>query len=77
MCVKNHEGAWSSDGAIYDGGFQADLSFQRTYGAEFLRALGTANHWHPAQQLLMAWRGYKARGWYPWPNTARMCGLLP
>jgi hypothetical protein len=75
-CVKSKEGAWTSNtGNGYYGGFQADMNFQRAYGPEYLRAYGTANNWPPIAQIHMAFRGYKARGWAPWPNTARMCGL--
>ena len=30
----------------------------------------------PWAQDVAAWRGYRARGWSPWPTTARACGLL-
>jgi hypothetical protein len=76
-CVKNHEGAWTSNtGNGYYGGFQADLSFQQAYGAEFYRRWGTANNWPVWAQITMAYRGWHRRGWHPWPNTARACGLL-
>jgi Transglycosylase-like domain len=76
-CVKSHEGAWTSNtGNGYYGGFQADLSFQTAYGREFYRRWGTANNWPSWAQIVMAYRGWRARGWHPWPNTARMCGLL-
>jgi hypothetical protein len=77
MCVHSKEGAWTSNtGNGYYGGFQADMSFQLAYGREFYYRWGTANNWPPVTQLLMAYRGWRARGWYPWPNTARACGLL-
>jgi hypothetical protein len=75
-CVKSKEGAWTSNtGNGYYGGFQADMNFQRAYGPEYLRRWGTANNWPPIAQIHMAWRGWRARGWQPWPNTSRMCGL--
>jgi hypothetical protein len=38
---------------------------------------GTADHWPPAVQIAVAIRAYASgRGFYPWPNTARACGLL-
>jgi len=74
-CVHEHEGPWNSNtGNGYYGGFQADLSFASTYGAEYYPP--TPDQWTPLQQIHMAYRGWLARGWYPWPNTARMCGLL-
>lgn len=76
LCVHSKEGSWTDPNPPYFGGMQMDLSFQRAYGGRFLRALGTADHWHPKQQLLAAFIGYRARGgWNPWPNTARACGL--
>ena len=76
-CVKSQEGAWTSNtGNGYYGGFQADMDFQRAYGAEYLKRKGTANNWLPIEQIHMAYRGWRARGWHPWPNTARECGLL-
>lgn len=74
-CVHEHEGAWTSNtGNGYYGGFQADLSFAASYGSEYYPP--TPDQWTPLQQIHMAYRGWLARGWYPWPNTARMCGLL-
>lgn len=76
-CVKSKEGAWTSHtGNGYYGGFQADLAFQRTYGREYLARYGPANNWPVLAQIHMAYRGWDARGWHPWPNTARQCGLL-
>lgn len=76
-CVADGEGAWSSaTGNGYFGRFQADLNFQAAYGGNWLRRYGTANYWLPRYQTNMAWRGWNARGWQPWPNTARACGLI-
>ena len=77
QCIHRHEGAWNDPGAPYWGGLQMDLEFQRTYGREFLFAFGTADRWPPALQIAVAIRAYlSGRGWHPWPNTARACGLL-
>ena len=39
-------------------------------------AEGTANNWTPMEQMWVAERAYSSgRGFGPWPNTARMCGL--
>ena len=76
-CIHSHEApTWRIADAPYYGGLQMDLSFQRAYGAVYLRTEGTANNWSPAQQMLAAERAWRARGFTPWPNTARMCGLL-
>jgi hypothetical protein len=76
LCVHRFEGTWRDPNGPYYGGLQMDLSFQRTYGNWMLRHHGTADHWSPRAQLIVAWRGYRQRGWTPWPNTAARCGLL-
>ena len=76
LCVHHYEGAGKDPGAPYYGGLQMDWNFAHSYGGWILRHHGTPDHWRPATQLLVAWRGWKDRGWYPWPNTARACGLL-
>ena len=77
MCIHRYEGPWNDAGAPYYGGLQMDIDFQRAYGPEFLRAYGTADHWPPAVQVAVAMRAYlSGRGYWPWPNTARICGLI-
>jgi hypothetical protein len=77
LCIHRYEGSWTDPNAPYYGGLQMDLSFQRAYGAGLLDAQGTADHWSPLQQMWVAERAHAAgRGFYPWPNTARFCGLL-
>lgn len=76
MCVHRYEGSWTDSGAPYWGGMQMDLSFQKTYGRWHYRHLGTADRWPVRAQLRVAYRGWRDRGWSPWPNTARACGLL-
>ena len=77
MCIHKYEGSWTDGGAPYYGGLQMDITFQQVYGPEFLRAFGTADHWPPAVQVAVAMRAYlSGRGFWPWPNTARLCGLL-
>ncbi len=76
-CIQRYEGAWKDPNAPYYGGLQMDISFQRTYGADLLRRKGTANNWTPIEQMWVAERALRAgRGFYPWPNTARFCGLI-
>jgi hypothetical protein len=54
-----------------------DLSFQRAYAAGLLRRKGTADRWTPLEQMWTAERAHRSgRGFYPWPNTARYCGLI-
>jgi hypothetical protein len=78
LCIHHYEGAWNSNtGNGYYGGLQMDLTFQGNYGADFLRRWGTADTWPVWAQLQAAVRAYQSgRGFYPWPNTARACGLI-
>lgn len=75
LCIHRYEGSWRDAGAPYYGGLQMDWSFMAAYGGPFLRSLGTADHWPIEIQLAVGYAGYLARGWSPWPNTARYCGL--
>lgn len=75
-CVHEHEAAWDDPDAPHWGGLQLDLDFQRDYGHEFLRRFGLADRWPVWAQLLAAERAFRKRGFKPWPNTARECGLL-
>jgi hypothetical protein len=77
QCIHRYEGAWDANtGNGYYGGLQMDWGFMRTYGPEFLRAYGTADHWPPAIQTTVAMRAYlSGRGFGPWPNSSRMCGV--
>jgi hypothetical protein len=82
MCIHRYERhpgqGWATHtGNGYYGGLQMDISFQRAYGAELLRRKGTADNWTPLEQMWVAERAYRSgRGFYPWPNTARYCGLI-
>jgi len=76
-CIHRYEGSWTDAGGPYYGGLQMDLGFQRRYGGELLVRKGTANNWTPLEQMWVAERALRAgRGFYPWPNTARYCGLM-
>ena len=76
MCIHRYEGSWTDPGSPYWGGLQMDMNFQRAYGPEFLSRWGTADHWPIYAQLEAAERAIAVRGFSPWPNTARDCGLL-
>jgi hypothetical protein len=78
LCIHHYEGAWSSNtGNGYYGGLQMDLAFQNLYGSDFVGRWGTADTWPVWAQLRAAVRAYQSgRGFSPWPNTARACGLL-
>jgi len=77
MCIHRYEGGWRLIDGPYYGGLQMDIEFQRTWGPELLTEKGTANHWTPLEQIWVAEKAYRSGlGYQPWPNTARMCGLL-
>jgi hypothetical protein len=78
LCIHHYEGAWTSNtGNGYFGGLQMDVRFQSLYAPDFLGRWGTADNWPAWAQLQAAVRAYRAgRGFYPWPNTARACGLI-
>jgi hypothetical protein len=77
LCIHSFEGSWRDPNPPFFGGLQMDYSFARAYGGEFLHAWGTPDNWPPFVQLTVAMRAILAgRGFGPWPNTARMCGLL-
>lgn len=82
LCIHAHEGPWNDTGDPYWGGLQMDRGFMRAYGPDFLARLGPASYWKPWMQMKAAdrayegYNGYGPRGFGPWPNTARACGLL-
>jgi len=78
LCIHRHEGTWNSNtGNGYYGGLQMDTAFQRTYGPEYVTRWGTADNWPTWAQVQAARRAYASgRGFGPWPNTARACGLI-
>jgi hypothetical protein len=76
LCIHRYEGAWNDDGAPYYGGLQMDIGFQQAYGAYLLHTKGTANRWTPLEQMWVAERAHRTRGFSPWPSTARVCGLI-
>jgi hypothetical protein len=77
LCIQRHEGPWNDPNPPYYGGLQMDLRFQRQYGRYLFRRKGTADRWSPLEQMWVAERAFRhGRGFYPWPNTARACGLI-
>jgi hypothetical protein len=77
LCIHRYEGSWADPNPPYYGGLQMDLGFQRAYAPGLLSRKGTANHWTPLEQMWAAERAHRSgRGFYPWPNTARYCGLI-
>lgn len=82
LCIHRYErdpkqGWRTRTGNGYYGGLQMDIDFQRSYGPELLRRKGTANNWSDVEQMWVAERAHRSgRGFHPWPNTARYCGLI-
>ena len=78
LCIHRGEGRWTANtGNSYYGGLQMDLAFQRSYGDYLFHLKGTANRWSPYEQMWVAERAFQSgRGFFPWPNTARACGLI-
>jgi hypothetical protein len=78
VCIHRHEGAWNDSGDPYWGGLQMDRGFMRAYGRDMIARHhgGLADTWSPAEQIVVAERAYATRGFAPWPNTARSCGVL-
>jgi len=77
MCIHKYEGAWNANtGNGYYGGLQMDQNFMMYYGRDYVRRYGWAHNWPVAAQIEVAARAYNSgRGFGPWPNTRRMCGL--
>lgn len=81
-CILKYETGYTynwhiNTGNGYYGGLQMDRTFQSTYGSYLLQLKGTANNWTPAEQMWVAEHARASgRGYYPWPNTARACGLI-
>lgn len=76
LCIHGGEGSWTDPNPPFYGGVQMDEQFQRTYGRVFYDHYGTADHWPVSVQLAVSIYASWSRGWYPWPNTARACGLI-
>jgi hypothetical protein len=78
LCIHHYEGSWSShSGNGYYGGLQMDVTFMRHYGGYLFSKKGTADRWSPLEQMWVAERALRSgRGFYPWPHTARACGLI-
>jgi Transglycosylase-like domain len=79
QCIYRYErgpGGWgTATGNGYEGGLQFDRSFQRSHGADYLRAFGPAYNWPRSVQIAVAIDAWTTRGFGPWPTTRRSCGL--
>jgi hypothetical protein len=77
VCIHQHEAAWNDTGDPYWGGLQMDRGFMSAYGPDMIARHhgGLADTWTPAEQIVVAERAYYTRGFAPWPQTARSCGV--
>jgi hypothetical protein len=77
LCIHGGEGSWTDPNPPFWGGLQMNYGFMATYGPWLLRHKGTADHWTPLEQMWVAAKAISSgRGFFPWPNTARVCGLI-
>jgi hypothetical protein len=77
LCIHRFEGGWGDSDDPYWGGLQMDRGFMSTYAPRVLLRRGWADRWTPLQQMWVAERAHRSgRGYWPWPNTARVCGLI-
>lgn len=76
-CIHSHEAAWNDQGDPYWGGLQMDRGFMGAWGKDMMRKYKGrfADAWSPRDQIVVAERARRVRGWSPWPQTSRMCGL--
>jgi hypothetical protein len=82
LCIHHYEkhprqGWQTATGNGFHGGLQMDSSFQRTYGPAWaVRAFGQdAERWPATVQIAAAIHAWTSRGFGPWPNTRKSCGL--
>jgi hypothetical protein len=77
LCIHRNEGNWRDSGDPYWGGLQMDRGFMQTYAPRVLLRRGWADRWTALEQMWVAERAHRSgRGYWPWPNTARSCGLI-
>jgi hypothetical protein len=76
LCIHRFEGSWADGSGPYYGGLQMDVGFQSAYGRRLYRTKGTADNWTPLEQIWTAEKAHRSRGFWPWPNSARYCGLI-
>jgi hypothetical protein len=77
LCIHRYEGSWRDSGDPYWGGLQMDRGFMETYAPRVLLRRGWADRWTPLEQMWVAERAHRSgRGYWPWPSTARSCGLI-
>ena len=75
LCIHRYEGSWADSGSPYWGGLQMDLSFQQPVRRLAPPPQGHRGSLEPARADLGRGARRRVRGFSPWPNTARDCGL--
>lgn len=78
LCIHGYEGSWSdkdSGGNGHYGGVQFGKSEWLRFGYPYTGKLW-AYEATPLEQLWAAYRYWQVSGFYPWPQTARNCGLI-
>jgi len=77
VCIHRHEAAWNDRGDPYWGRCRWIADHARLRPRHIRRHHGgLADTWTPAEQIVVAERAYSTRGFAPWPQTARSCGLV-
>jgi hypothetical protein len=77
LCIHRYEGSWRDSGDPYWGGLQMDRGFMAGYAPRYLLSRGLADRWSPLEQMWVAERAFRSgRGFWAWPNSARLCGLI-
>jgi hypothetical protein len=77
LCIHRYEGSWRDSDDPYWGGLQMDRGFMSAYAPGVLLRRGWADRWTALEQMWVAERAHQSgRGYWPWPNTARFCGLI-
>jgi hypothetical protein len=77
LCIHRYEGSWRDSDDPYWGGLQMDRGFMSTYAPGLLLRRGWADRWTALEQMWVAERAHRSgRGYWPWPSTARFCGLI-
>lgn len=77
LCIHRYEGSWSDSSDPYWGGLQMDRGFMSAYAPGELLRRGWADRWTALEQMWVAERAHRSgRGYWPWPSTARFCGLI-
>ena len=77
LCIHRYEGGWRDSSDPYWGGLQMDRGFMSSYAPGELLRRGWADRWTALEQMWVAERAHRSgRGYWPWPSTARFCGLI-